>query len=122
MSPLKSDAPEWLDAQWIPIRPNTDTAMMLAMAHTMVADDRYDKDFMARHCAGFETFRRYLVGADDGTPKDAGWAEAITGVPAETIRTLARRATTTRSMITCAWSLQRAHHGEQPYWAAITLA
>ena len=25
-------------------------------------------------------------------------------------------------MITCAWSLQRAHHGEQPYWAAIVLA
>src|SRR5215831_11124612 len=122
VSPLKSDAPEWLDAQWIPIRPNTDTAMMLAMAHTLVADDRYDKDFMARHCAGFETFRRYLVGADDGTPKDADWAEAITGVPAETIRTLARRAAATRSMITCAWSLQRAHHGEQPYWAAITLA
>jgi biotin/methionine sulfoxide reductase len=71
VSPLKSDAPDWLDAQWIPIRPNTDTAMMLAMAHTLVADDVYDKDFMARHCAGFETFRRYLVGADDGTPKDA---------------------------------------------------
>src|SRR5262249_32278351 len=62
VSPLKSDAPEWLDAQWIPIRPNTDTAMMLAMAQTLVADDRYDKDFMTRHCAGFETFRRYLIG------------------------------------------------------------
>jgi biotin/methionine sulfoxide reductase len=122
ISPLKSDAPEWLDAQWIPIRPNTDTAMMLAMAHTLVADDVYDKDFMARHCTGFETFRRYLVGADDGTPKDADWAQAITGVPADTVRTLARRAAATRSMITCAWSLQRAHHGEQPYWAAITLA
>jgi biotin/methionine sulfoxide reductase len=122
VSPLKSDAPDWLEAQWIPIRPNTDTAMMLAMAHTLVADDRYDKDFMARHCTGFETFRRYLVGVDDGTPKDADWAQAITGVPADTIRTLARRAAATRSMITCAWSLQRAHHGEQPYWAAITLA
>ncbi len=27
-----------------------------------------------------------------------------------------------RTLITCAWSLQRAHHGEQPYWAAIALA
>ena len=31
------------------------------------------------------------------------------------------RAADTRSLITCAWSLQRAHHGEQPYWAAIAL-
>src|SRR5262249_61267502 len=52
----------------------------------------------------------------------AQWATAITGVDADTIRELARRAAATRSMITCAWSLQRAHHGEQPYWAAIVLA
>src|SRR6187200_694030 len=37
-------------------------------------------------------------------------------------RAIARRAAASRSMITCAWSLQRAHHGEQPYWAAIVLA
>jgi biotin/methionine sulfoxide reductase len=43
-------------------------------------------------------------------------------VPADTIRDLARRAAGVRSMITCAWSLQRAHRGEQPYWAAIALA
>ena len=71
---------------------------------------------------GFEPFRRYLLGLDDGAPKDAEWAAAITGVGADTIRDLARRAAATRSMITCAWSLQRAHHGEQPYWAAIVLA
>jgi biotin/methionine sulfoxide reductase len=61
-------------------------------------------------------------GADDGTPKTAEWAESITGVPAETIRDLARRMAGVRSLVTCAWSLQRAHHGEQPYWGAITLA
>ena len=71
---------------------------------------------------GFEQFRRYLLGLDDGTAKDADWAAGITGVGADVIRDLARRAAATRSMITLAWSLQRAHHGEQPYWAAITLA
>jgi biotin/methionine sulfoxide reductase len=122
VSPLKSDAPDWLDAQWVPIRPNTDTAMMLAMAHTLLTEERYDRDFVARYCAGFDAFARYLLGSDDGAPKDAAWAAPITGVDAETIRDLARRAAAMRSMITCAWSLQRAHHGEQPYWAAITLA
>jgi biotin/methionine sulfoxide reductase len=122
LSPLKSDAPAFLGAQWIPIRPNTDTALMLAMAHTLLSEERHDAEFVSRYCVGFESFRRYLLGLDDGTPKDAEWAAAITGVATETIRELARRAAATRSMITCAWSLQRAHHGEQPFWAAIVLA
>jgi biotin/methionine sulfoxide reductase len=122
VSPLRSDAPEFLHAQWVPIRPNTDTAMMLALAHTLLVEERYDAQFVASHCNGFEAFRRYLLGLDDGVAKSADWAATITGVSAETMRDLARRAAATRSMITCAWSLQRAHHGEQPYWAAIVLA
>ena len=122
VSPLKTDAPDFLGAQWVPIRPNTDTALMLAMAHTLLSEDRHDAQFVERYCVGFEPFRRYLLGLDDGAPKDAEWAAAITGVGADTIRDLARRAAATRSMITCAWSLQRAHHGEQPYWASIVLA
>ncbi len=122
ISPLRSDAPDFLGAQWVPIRPNTDTALMLAMAHTLLTEERYDAQFVARCCTGFELFRRYLLGLDDATPKSADWAAAITGVAADSIRDLARRAAVARSMITCAWSLQRAHHGEQPYWAAIVLA
>jgi biotin/methionine sulfoxide reductase len=122
ISPLKSDAPGFLAAQWIAIRPNTDTALILAMAHTLLIEERYDAQFVARYCTGFETFRRYLLGLDDGVAKNADWAATITGVPAETICDLARRAAAAATMITCAWSLQRAHHGEQPYWAAIVLA
>jgi anaerobic selenocysteine-containing dehydrogenase len=56
----------------------------------------------------------YLTGAADGQPKDAAWAAAITGVPADTIRDLARQMAATRTMLTASWSLQRADHGEQP--------
>jgi len=122
VSPFKGDAPEFLNAEWIAIRPNTDTALMLAMAHTLVAEGRHDEAFLSRYCVGFERLRAYLTGADDGIVKDAAWASRITGVPAETIRALARDAATTTSLITLAWSLQRAHHGEQPYWMAIALA
>jgi biotin/methionine sulfoxide reductase len=122
VSPLKSDAPEFLGAQWIPIRPNTDAALMLAMAHTVLSEGRHDRDFLDRCCHGFEAFERYLLGTEDGTAKSAEWAAEITGVSADIIRELARRAAGARSLITCAWSLQRAHHGEQPYWAAIALA
>jgi biotin/methionine sulfoxide reductase len=122
ISPLKSDAPDFLAAQWIAIRPNTDTALMLALAHTLLTEERYDAQFVARYCTGFEAFRRYLLGLDDGLAKNADWAAAITGVPAQTICDLARRAAGAPTMITCTWSLQRAHHGEQPYWASIVLA
>ncbi len=122
ISPLKSDAPDFVGAEWVPIRPNTDTALMLAMAHTLLTEKRYDAAFVSRYCAGFDRFRRYLLGLDDGVAKDAAWAAAITAVPAETILALARRAAAARTLISCAWSLQRAHHGEQPYWAAIVLA
>ncbi len=122
VSPLKSDTPEFLQAQWLPIRPNTDTALMLAMAHTLLSEDRHDGEFLARCCHGSEGFQRYLLGEDDGIPKNAEWAAEITGISADTIRDLARRAAGTRSMLTCTWSLQRAHHGEQPYWATIALA
>ncbi len=122
ISPLKSDAPDFLGGQWVPIRPNTDTALMLAMAHFLLTQERYDAQFVSRYCTGFEKFRRYLLGLDDRVEKNADWAAAITGVSAETIRSLADRAATAPTMITCTWSLQRAHHGEQPYWAAIVLA
>ena len=122
ISPTRADAPAFLDAHWIPIRPNTDTALMLAMAHTLLAANRHDAGFLERHCTGFDAFRRYLTGEADGVAKTAAWAAAICGIDAETIRQLAFRSADTRSLITLAWSLQRAQHGEQPYWMAIALA
>ncbi|HLH76349.1 MAG TPA: molybdopterin-dependent oxidoreductase [Candidatus Binataceae bacterium] len=122
VSPSRDDGPAAVNAQWLPIRPNTDTAMLLALAHTLVAEERHDGQFVARYCEGFERVRPYLLGESDGQPKDANWAAAITGVPAETIRTLARQMVASRTMLTASWSLQRADHGEQPYWALILLA
>ena len=122
VSPTRSDVPAGMKARWIPIRPNTDAAMMLGMLHTLLAADLHDKAFVQSHCEGFEQLAAYVAGRQDGQPKDAAWASEICGVPAETIRQLALQAAGTRSLLTCTWSLQRAHHGEQPYWACIALA
>jgi biotin/methionine sulfoxide reductase len=122
ISPTRADVPEGLRARWIPIRPNTDTALLLGMAHTLLAEGRHDAAFLRSHCEGFETWALYLRGEDDGQPKDAAWAADICGVPAGTIAGLAQQAATHRTLINCTWSLQRAHHGEQPYWASIALA
>jgi biotin/methionine sulfoxide reductase len=122
VSPIREDGPAAVAPEWIAIRPNTDTAMLLALTHTLVSERLHDEAFLARYCVGFERVRAYVLGETDGQPKDAAWAEAITGVPAETIRALARRMAATRTMLTASWSLQRADHGEQPYWAVILLA
>jgi biotin/methionine sulfoxide reductase len=122
VSPTRADCPAFLNATWIPIRPNTDTALMLALASVLLEEGRCDHDFLARYCAGFERFRPYLAGARDGVPKTPEWAAGITGVPAESIRRLARDMAANRTMLSAAWSLQRAHRGEQPYWMLITLA
>jgi biotin/methionine sulfoxide reductase len=122
ISPIRSDAADLLEAEWLAIRPNTDTALMLGLAHTLVDEDFHDEAFLERYCVGFDKFRAYLLGHIDGQPKDATWAAAITDIPAETLRNLARRMAAVRTMLTASWSVQRADHGEQPYWAAITLA
>ena len=122
ISPLATDAADFLDAQWLAARPGTDTALMLGLAHALVAEGLHDEAFLASHCTGFERFLPYLMGQTDGAPKDPDWASAITGIAALTIRELARRMASHRTLITCAWSLQRGDHGEQPYWMAATLA
>jgi biotin/methionine sulfoxide reductase len=122
ISPLRGDVPAAVSARWYPIRPATDTALMLALAHTLATEGLHDRAFLDRHCAGYDEFERYLLGLDDGVPKDAEWASAITELPAADIVALARRMASARTFITVTWSLQRIEHGEQPVWAGIALA
>ena len=122
VSPLRDDAPPEARAEWLAPRPGTDTALMLALTHTLIDEDLFDGVFVDRYCVGWDRFASYLRGADDGIPKDADWAAAITGLPGETIRDLARRMAARRTLVSVSWSLQRADHGEQTYWAAIALA
>src|SRR5581483_9670213 len=109
-------------ADWRPLAPGTDTAVLLALAHTLVAEGLADFGFLDRYCTGADRFLAYLRGDTDGCPKTAEWAAAIAGVDAAGLRTLARRMASTRTLVTASWSLQRADHGEQPVWATIALA
>jgi biotin/methionine sulfoxide reductase len=122
ISPVSHELPEGIEAEWIPIRPGTDTAVMLAMAYVLLSEGRHDTGFLNTHCVGAPEIERYLDGRADGVTKGPRWAEAISGVPASTIAELARGLVSTRSFITGSWSLQRADRGEQPLWAIIALA
>ena len=120
ISPRRDDAADFLDPEWLPVLPNTDMALMLGLAHTLLGEGLADLDFLARYTTGFERFRAYLEAED--APRNADWAASVTGIDAETIRGLARRMAASRTMIAVSWSVQRGDHGEQPYWMAIALA
>ncbi|MGC2521926.1 MAG: molybdopterin-dependent oxidoreductase [Stellaceae bacterium] len=122
IGPLRDDLPAEAEAVWHSIRLGTDVALMLGMAHTLVTEGRHDRAFLARCCVGWEPFEAYLLGHEDGRPKDAGWAAEICGMPAGDIMALARRAVGRRTLVTCSQSLQRAAHGEQPVWMGLVLA
>ena len=120
--PLRSDLPEEAGAEWLSLIPGTDTALMLALVHTLVSEGLHDQAFLARYTEGWPVFERYLLGEADGQPKDAAWAAPITGVASAAIRALARSLHGKRALIVVAHSLQRAEHGEQPVWMGMVLA
>ena len=62
ISPVRDDGPDAVRPAWIPIRPNTDTAMMLALVHTLVSERLHDEAFLSRYCTGFERVLPYLTG------------------------------------------------------------
>lgn len=122
ISPMRDDCPEFVNAEWIPIRPNTDVALMLALGFETERLDAADRDFLASHCVGYPQLRSYLLGESDGIAKTPRWASDITGIPAQRIELLAKQLIGKRSFITSSYSVQRAHRGEQPYWMMIALS
>lgn len=122
LSPIRSDLPPDLGGEWIAPRPGSDVSIMLALAHTLLSEGLHDKTFLDRYTTGFAPFEAYLRGETDGQPKTADWAAAISGVEADTIRDLARRMASKRTMINATWSMQRAEYGEQPIWMTVVLA
>ena len=122
IGPIRDDAADVLDAEWIAPRPNTDVAIMLGLAHTLASEGLQDRDFLDRCCTGYDRFERYLLGHDDGVPKDVAWAGRIAELDPGLLAGLARRIAARRSIIAVSYSLQRADHGEQVHWMAATLA
>jgi len=85
--------------KWIPIKPNTDAALQLAIAYTWITEGTYDKEYVATHTFGYEKFAEYVQGKEDGVPKTPEWASEKCGIPAETIKALAREWASKRTSV-----------------------
>jgi trimethylamine-N-oxide reductase (cytochrome c) len=123
IDPVKTDTAEFFGAEWIAPRPQTDVALMLGIAHTLVTEKLHDEKFLKNYTTGFDKFLPYLMGdSEDKTPKSAEWASAICDIPPDAIKDLARRFAKNRTMLAAGWSLQRQQYGEQRHWMLVTLA
>ena len=69
---------------WLPIKPGTDLALLLAWMNVIVGEGRYDRAFVDRHGIGFDAFAKTIA---ESTPE---WAERETGIAADVIRATAR--------------------------------
>jgi anaerobic dimethyl sulfoxide reductase subunit A len=123
VDPRYTDSAATFADKWIPIRPGTDAAMMIAMAYVIIDENLHHQEFLDKYTVGFDVFREYVMGQEDDVPKTPQWAEEITGVPAATITELARAyATTKPAALVAGYGGCRTTHGEQFSRAAATLA
>ncbi|MBP7492507.1 MAG: molybdopterin-dependent oxidoreductase [Rhodoferax sp.] len=124
INPQVTTTDEQMGSEWVKIIPNTDTALFLAMSYHLYRTGKHNKAFISKYTVGFDRFLAYLEGkdADGSPPKTPEWASKITGIPAAKIRELAELMASKRTQIAGSWAIQRAHHGEMPYWAIVNFA
>jgi molybdopterin guanine dinucleotide-containing S/N-oxide reductase-like protein len=76
--------------KWIPVLPNTDAALQLAIIYVWVTEGTYKKDYVKTHAVGMDKVEEYVLGKEDGVPKTPAWASKKCGVPEWTIKAFAR--------------------------------
>ncbi len=76
--------------EWIPIKPGTDLAVLLAMINYIIQQDLYDKDYVEAMTNGFDELKEHV------SQYTADWAAGISDVPADVITRIAREFATTK--------------------------
>jgi molybdopterin guanine dinucleotide-containing S/N-oxide reductase-like protein len=110
IDPWQNDTAALFADKWIPIVPGTDEALFAAIAYVWITKNLYDKEYVTTHTVGFEKFRDYILGNEDGVPKTPQWAEKICGIDQRTIQALAEE---WASKPTVTWSMNSANNRRQ---------
>jgi len=123
VDPRYHDTAATVADEWIPIRPGTDTSVFVAMANVMIKENLHDQAFLDKYTVGFDKFKEYVLGQEDGVAKTPAWAAEISGVDAAVIRRLAREYAGTKpaALMDCQGPARSAM-GEQYNRCAATLS
>ena len=90
VDPYYNASAQFLPGKWFAPKPTTSVAMAMAIAYVWIKEGLYDKQYVETHTVGFDKWKAYLLGDEDGIPKTPEWQEKETGVPAKDVRALAR--------------------------------
>lgn len=110
IDPWLNQTAQGIADEWVAVRPGTDTALVLGMAYHQIENNLHDQAYLDTYCVGFDaehmpegapadgSFKDYVLGTFDGTPKTPEWAAQICGVSADRIRGLAEEIATTEKV------------------------
>ncbi|MSR14660.1 MAG: formate dehydrogenase subunit alpha [Gammaproteobacteria bacterium] len=116
MDPYRSDLARHA-RYFLQFRPDTDVPMLNCLMHVIIAEDLHNRDYIAHHTEGFDELRRAVA---DYSPEKVA---PICGIPAETLRDVARTyATSKGSMIFWGMGISQHIHGTDNARCLISLA
>jgi len=90
IDPFYNHTAALLGGKWLAPRPATGNALALAIAYVWITEDLYDKEYVAHRTLGFDKWKDYILGKEEGVPKTPEWQEKESGIPAKDVRALAR--------------------------------
>ena len=100
----------------VPIRPGTDLFVLVGMIRRIIESGGYDRDFLARHVNGFETWASLVRAVDLDRVAD------VTGLPRSLIERLADEfAAADSAFATTRVGVQTSHNTTLTEWAVMTL-
>jgi anaerobic dimethyl sulfoxide reductase subunit A len=122
VDPRRTETVRLLGSEWLPVRPGTDSALMLALLYVLVSEGLADEAFASAHATGWPELRARVLGHDGRAPATPEWAEALCGTPAARIVALAREWARRRpTALIPGLSAQRTVGGEESVRLAVAL-
>lgn len=116
IDPRRTETVTRTGGEWLPIRPGTDGALALSMIEVLIEEDIYDENFAENWCHGFHELEKYVQHFNPEV------TETITGIPADTIRRLAKQLARTKGASPVMYTgLEYSDSGVQAIRAVLTL-
>ncbi len=90
IDPFYNHTAALMGGKWLAPRPATGNALALAIAYVWITEELYDRQYVANRTVGFDKWKDYILGQEDGLPKTPEWQENESNIAAKDARALAR--------------------------------